>query len=89
MVPVGFICAILGVAGRRFFRLLPRPMALPMILMSVPHTRRNHLSGLWAADMGTGCSMIIGLYAFVDCCNKIPESKKMLVNKVIVVLLVL
>ena len=51
-------------------------MALPMIL-----TRRVFLrtgghatSGLWAADMGTGCSMIIGLATTVstDIIGKIP-----------------
>ena len=82
MVPVGFICAILGVAGRALLPDASASMALPMILMSVPPILGGiTLSGLWAADMGTGCSMIIGLN-----CNKIPESKKMLVNKVIVVL---
>lgn len=94
MVPVGFICAILGVAGRALLPDASASMALPMILMSVPPILGGiTLSGLWAADMGTGCSMIIGLSTTVSTdivyklnCNKIPESKKMLVNKVIVVL---
>lgn len=94
MVPVGFICAILGVAGRALLPDASAAMALPMILMSVPPILGGiTLSGLWAADMGTGCSMIIGLSTTVSTdivyklnCNKIPESKKMLVNKVIVVL---
>ena len=92
MVPVGFICAILGVAGRALLPDASASMALPMILMSVPPILGGiTLSGLWAADMGTGCSMIIGLSTTVSTDivyklngNKIPESKKMLVKKGIV-----
>ncbi|MCI8341840.1 MAG: sodium:solute symporter family protein [Firmicutes bacterium] len=91
MVPVGFICALLGVAGKALLPEANASVALPMILMSIPPVLGGiTLSGLWAADMGTGCSMIIGLattvskdivFKFVD----VDESKKMVVNKVIVV----
>lgn len=93
MIPVGFICAILGVAGKALLPNASASMALPMILMSVPPVLGGiTLSGLWAADMGTGCSMIIGLSTTVSTDivyklqgHRIPEHKKILVNKAIVV----
>ena len=65
-----------------------------MILMSIPPVLGGiTLSGLWAADMGTGCSMIIGLATTVstDIIGKIPgvslnDRQKHILNKVIVVL---
>ena len=54
MVPVGFICALLGVASKA---LLPDGVAaeaLPQVLMSIPPVLGGiTLSGLWAADMGS------------------------------------
>lgn len=94
MVPVGFICALLGVASKALLPDAVAAEALPRILMSIPPVLGGiTLSGLWAADMGTGCSMIIGLSTTVssDIIYKLPagkklESKKAVVNKVIVVL---
>lgn len=93
MIPVGFICALLGVASRALLPDAAASVALPMILMSIPPVLGGiTLSGLWAADMGTGCSMIIGLSTTVstDIVARIPgihmdEKQKVLVNKVIVV----
>ncbi len=92
MVPVGFICAMLGVAGKALLPEAEASVALPMILMSIPPLLGGiTLSGLWAADMGTGCSMIIGLsttvskdivFKFAD----IKENKKMIINKAIVII---
>ena len=94
MVPVGFICALLGVASRALLPDAEASVALPMILMSIPPVLGGiTLSGLWAADMGTGCSMIIGLATTVstDIIGKIPgvslnDRQKHILNKVIVVL---
>ncbi|MPM97161.1 hypothetical protein SDC9_144334 [bioreactor metagenome] len=94
MVPVGFICALLGVASKALLPDAVAAEALPRILMSIPPVLGGiTLSGLWAADMGTGCSMIIGLSTTVssDIIYKLPagknlESKKAVVNKVIVLL---
>lgn len=94
MIPIGFICALLGVAGRALLPNASASMALPMILMSVPPVLGGiTLSGLWAADMGTGCSMIIGLSTTVSSDivyklsgDRIPDHRKLLVNKAIVVL---
>ena len=90
MVPVGFICALLGVASRALLPDAEASVALPMILMSIPPVLGGiTLSGLWAADMGTGCSMIIGLATTVstDIIGKIPgvslnDRQKHILNKV-------
>ena len=67
MVPVGFICALLGVASKALLPDSTGAVALPMILMSLPPVLGGlTLSGLWAADMGTACSMIIGLSTTVS-----------------------
>ena len=94
MVPVGFICALLGVASKALLPDAVAAEALPQILMSIPPVLGGiTLSGLWAADMGTGCSMIVGLATTVssDIVYRLPSSKKLesrksFVNKLIVVL---
>ena len=94
MVPVGFICALLGVASKA---LLPDGVAaeaLPQVLMSIPPVLGGiTLSGLWAADMGTGCSMIVGLATTVssDIVYELTDSealkkRKAMVNKIIVII---
>ncbi len=92
MVPIGFICALLGVASKALLPDAEASVALPMILMSIPPVLGGiTLSGLWAADMGTACSMIIGLTTTVskDIVFKakpdISNDKKAMINKVIVV----
>ena len=90
MIPVGFICALLGVASKALFPDSQAAVALPILLMSIPPVLGGiTLSGLWAADMGTACSMIIGLSTTVrnDILYNIPkdsisESK---INKAVVV----
>jgi len=93
MIPVGFICALLGVASKALLPDAAAAEALPKILMSIPPVLGGiTLSGLWAADMGTGCSMIIGLSTtvssdiiFKTSAGKRLEDKRALVNKIIVV----
>ena len=94
MVPVGFICALLGVASKALLPEAAAAEALPKILMSIPPVLGGiTLSGLWAADMGTGCSMIVGLSTTVssDIVYRLPvgqklQNRKAAVNKIIVVL---
>ena len=93
MIPVGFICALLGVASKALLPDAAAAEALPKILMSIPPVLGGiTLSGLWAADMGTGCSMIVGLSTTVSSDivyrTKLGEKlagKKALVNKLVVV----
>ena len=61
MIPIGFICAFLGIASKALIPNVEATQALPMILMSLPPVMAGlTLSGLWAADMSTACSMLIG-----------------------------
>lgn len=97
IIQSGIIALQYKAGGSILASLLPdaeASVALPMILMSIPPVLGGiTLSGLWAADMGTGCSMIIGLATTVstDIIGKIPgvslnDRKKHILNKVIVVL---
>ncbi len=90
MIPVGFICALLGVASKALFPASPATVALPILLMSIPPVLGGiTLSGLWAADMGTACSMIIGLATTVrnDVLYKVPKNGNYenIINKTIVI----
>lgn len=93
MIPVGFVCALLGVASKALMPDGVAAEALPQILMSIPPVLGGiTLSGLWAADMGTGCSMIVGLSTTIssDIVYKTAFGKnikisKSIVNKLIVV----
>ena len=97
IIQSGIIALQYKAGGSILASLLPdaeASVALPMILMSIPPVLGGiTLSGLWAADMGTGCSMIIGLAMTVstDIIGKIPgvslnDRQKHILNKVIVVL---
>ncbi|MGL4790038.1 MAG: sodium:solute symporter family protein, partial [Anaerotignaceae bacterium] len=93
MIPVGFICALLGVASKALLPEAGASVALPMILMSIPPVLGGiTLSGLWAADMGTACSMIIGLSTTVSTDvyfrfskKEMAQDKKVIFNKAIVI----
>ena len=97
IIQSGIIALQYKAGGSILASLLPdaeASVALPMILMSIPPVLGGiTLSGLWAADMGTDCSMIIGLATTVstDIIGKIPgvslnDRQKHILNKVIVVL---
>lgn len=97
IIQSGIIALQYKAGGSILASLLPdaeASVAMPMILMSIPPVLGGiTLSGLWAADMGTGCSMIIGLATTVstDIIGKIPgvslnDRQKHILNKVIVVL---
>ena len=97
IIQSGIIALQYKAGGSILASLLPdaeASVALPMILMSIPSVLGGiTLSGLWAADMGTDCSMIIGLATTVstDIIGKIPgvslnDRQKHILNKVIVVL---
>lgn len=61
MIPIGFICAMLGIASKALIPNVEATQALPMIIMSLPSVMAGlTLSALWAADMSTACSMLIG-----------------------------
>ena len=61
MVPIGFMCAMLGIASKALIPGVDATLALPQIILSLsPIMAGLTLSGLWAADMSTACAMLIG-----------------------------
>lgn len=92
MISIGFLCAMLGVASKALIPNVEATQALPMIIMSLPPVMAGlTLSGLWAADMSTACSMLIGCSTTVshDVFFKTKLGEKMkdksfIVNKIII-----
>lgn len=92
MIPVGFICAMLGVASKALIPNGEAFTALPQILLSLPPLLAGlTLSGLWAADMSTACSMLIGCATTVSQdvfyqtkIGKKYENRSIVINKVII-----
>ncbi len=92
MIPIGFICAMLGIASKALIPNVEATQALPMIIMSLPPVMAGlTLSALWAADMSTACSMLIGCSTTVShdvfFKTKVGEKlkdKSFIVNKVII-----
>lgn len=92
MIPIGFICAMLGIASKALIPNVEATRALPMIIMSLPPVMAGlTLSALWAADMSTACSMLIGCSTTVshDVFFKTKVGQKMkdksfMINKIII-----
>ena len=62
MAPVGFFAAVIGIASRSMFPDISAIKALPMMIMSLPAWVSGLvLSGLWAADISTGCALLLGV----------------------------
>ncbi|WP_434798966.1 sodium:solute symporter family protein [Terrisporobacter vanillatitrophus] len=92
MIPIGFICAMLGIASKALIPNVEATQALPMIIMSLPPVMAGlTLSALWAADMSTACSMLIGCSTTVShdvffktkAGNKLKD-KSFMINKIII-----
>ncbi len=61
MFPIGFICAVLGMAARVQFPDLKATLALPQLLMSLdPVVSGITLAALWSADIGTASPILLG-----------------------------
>ena len=61
MIPIGFLCAMLGISSKALIPGVDATLALPMIILSLPPVIAGlTLSALWAADMSTACSRLIG-----------------------------
>lgn len=92
MIPVGFLCALLGVASKALYPDGAASTALPVILMSLPGAIAGlTLAGLWAADMSTACSMLIGLSTtcsrdvfFKTSLGRKLQDKSLIINKIII-----
>lgn len=61
ILPVGFICALLGIIARVTYPDITATMALPKIIMSLsPVASGITLAALWAADVSTACTILLG-----------------------------
>ena len=59
--PIGFLSAILGLAAKVQYPDINPTMALPQIIMSLdPVVSGITLSALWAADVSTACTILLG-----------------------------
>lgn len=87
--PIGFLSAIMGLAARVSYPNIKSTMALPKIIMSLdPIISGITLAALWAADVSTACTLLLGagtLFAqdiykrFIN--PTVTEKKYMTVNR--------
>lgn len=93
--PIGFLCAIMGLAAKIAYPGIKATMALPKIIMSLnPVLSGVTLAALWAADVSTACTLLLGagtLFAqdifkrFIS--PQISENKYVVVNRVTILVL--
>ncbi len=61
MLPIGFLCAIMGVAARASHPTMKATMALPYMIMGLdPIISGLTLAALWAADVSAACHILLG-----------------------------
>ncbi|MDF2500231.1 MAG: Na+/solute symporter [Anaerosporomusa subterranea] len=59
--PIGFLCAIMGLVARVTYPEIKATLALPKIIMSLdPIVSGITLAALWAADVSTACTLLLG-----------------------------
>ena len=59
--PIGFLCALMGLAAKVAYPGIKATMALPKIIMSLdPLLSGITLAALWAADVSTACTLLLG-----------------------------
>lgn len=59
--PIGFLCALLGIVAKVTFPEISATLALPKIIMSLdPVVSGVTLAALWAADVSTACTILLG-----------------------------
>lgn len=95
MIPIGFLCALMGIAARTAFPQVSATMALPKMILSLnPVAAGITLAALWAADVSTACNLLLGASTlftndiYKKLLNPEVEDKKLLImNKSFVVVL--
>lgn len=61
ILPIGFLCALLGMSAKASYPSIQATMALPQIIMSLhPALAGITLSALWAVDVSTACHLLLG-----------------------------
>lgn len=95
MIPIGFLCALIGMAARTAFPGVPATLALPKMILSLnPLIAGLTLAALWAADVSSACSILLGsatLFSqdvYKQFINPNADDKKLLmINKLCVCIL--
>ncbi len=60
MFPIGFACAVMGIAAKAAYPAMNATMALPQMIMSLdPVVAGLTLAALWAADVATACHILL------------------------------
>jgi SSS family solute:Na+ symporter len=60
MLPIGFVCALMGIIAKANHPEVSAAMALPMMIMSLhPLLSGITLAALWAADISTACNLLL------------------------------
>ena len=60
MLPIGFVCALMGIIARVNYPNASAAMALPLMIMSLnPFLSGITLAALWAADISTACNLLL------------------------------
>lgn len=93
--PIGFLCAIMGMAAKVAYPDIKATMALPKIIMSLdPILSGITLAALWAADVSTACTLLLGAGTlFVQDIYKrfinpsVSEEKYLVVNRMAIFVL--
>ncbi|MDF2570619.1 MAG: sss: transporter, solute:sodium symporter family [Sporomusa sp.] len=93
--PIGFLCAVMGLAAKVAYPDVKATMALPKIIMGLdPIVSGVTLAALWAADVSTACTLLLGagtLFAqdiykrFVN--PEVPDDKYVIINRVTILAL--
>ena len=87
--PIGFLCALMGMAAKVAYPGIKATMALPKIIMSLdPVLSGVTLAALWAADVSTACTLLLGAGTLFSqdiykrfIAPGISESRYMVVNR--------
>ncbi len=60
MLPIGFVCALMGIIAKANHPDVSAAMALPLMIMSLhPVLSGITLAALWAADISTACNLLL------------------------------
>lgn len=95
MIPIGFLCALIGMSAKVAFPNVSGTLALPKMILSLnPVAAGITLAALWAADVSTACNLLLGASTLFsqDIYKKsinpnVDNKKYLIINKVSVVLL--
>lgn len=61
ILPIGFICALIGIVAFILYPEIKPTMALPTVIMSLnPVAAGITLAAMWAADVSTACTILLG-----------------------------